>query len=58
MRGSGRCRSRATLSEWRDALLAGGTGGPKSREVDGRDEKITVPEKALDLSVSRAINKA
>lgn len=51
----------ATLSEWRDVFLANGIAGLKSREVDGRDEKIAALEKALaetalDLSISRAIN--
>jgi len=50
-----------TLSEWREVFLASGIAGPKSREVDGRDEKIAALEKALvetalDLSISRAIN--
>jgi transposase len=53
----------ATLSEWRDVFLANGLAGLKSREVDGRDDKIAALEKALaetalDLSVSRAINTA
>ena len=51
----------ATLSGWRDVFLANGLAGLKSREVDGRDEKIAALEKALagtalDLSISRAIN--
>lgn len=51
----------ATLSEWREVFLANGLAGLKSREVDGRDEKIAALEKALadtalDLSISRAIN--
>lgn len=51
----------ATLSEWREVFLASGIAGLKSREVDGRDEKIAALEKALaetalDLSISRAIN--
>jgi transposase len=53
----------ATLSEWRDIFLANGIAGLKSREIDGRDEKIAALEKALaetalDLSISRAINTA
>lgn len=51
----------STLSEWREVFLANGLAGLKSREVDGRDEKIAALEKALaeaalDLSISRAIN--
>jgi len=51
----------ATLSEWREVFLASGIAGLKSREIDGRDEKIAALEKALaetalDLSISRAIN--
>ena len=30
----------STLSEWRDIFLANGIAGLKSREVDGRDERI------------------
>jgi len=31
----------ATLSGWRDDLLAGGQAALKSRSADGRDEEIT-----------------
>ena len=53
----------ATLSEWRDVFLANAVAGLKSREVDGRDDKIAALEKALaetalELSVSRVINTA
>ena len=37
----------ATLSEWREVFLANALAGLKSREVDGRDEKIAALEKAL-----------
>ena len=51
----------ATLSEWREVFLANALAGLKSREVDGRDEKIVALEKALaetapDLLISWAIN--
>jgi hypothetical protein len=51
----------ARLSAWREVFLANRLAGLKSREVDGRDEKIAALEKALaetalDLSISRAIN--
>lgn len=51
----------ATLSEWLEVFMASGGAGLKSREVDGRDEKIAALDKALaetalDLSISRAIN--
>lgn len=51
----------STLSQWRELFVANGPAELKSREVDGRDEKIAAMEKALaetalDLSISRAIN--
>lgn len=51
----------AMLSEWREVFLANGLAGLRSREVDGRDEKIAalkkaLAETALDLSIARAIN--
>jgi hypothetical protein len=51
----------STLSEWREVFPGNALAGLKSREVDGRDEKIAALEKALaetalDLSISRAIN--
>jgi transposase-like protein len=52
----------ATLSSWREVFLASGLSGLKSREVDGRDEKITqlqkaLGETALNLEISREINR-
>ena len=52
----------ATLSSWREVLLASGLAGLKSREVDGRDEKIgqlqkALGETALNLEISREINQ-
>jgi hypothetical protein len=52
----------ATLSSWREVFLASGLSGLKSREVDGRDEKITQRQKALgetalNLEISREINR-
>lgn len=46
------------LSEWRDALLANGKAGLKSRQPDARDEEIarlkeTVGELTMDLEISR-----
>jgi transposase len=52
----------ATLSSWREAFLANGLAGLKSRDVDARDEKIGVLQKALgetalNLEISREINR-
>jgi transposase len=52
----------ATLSSWRDAFLASGLAGLKSREVDERDEKIAqlqkaLGETALNLEITREINR-
>jgi len=52
----------ATLSSWREVFLASGLSGLKSRELDGRDEKITqlqkaLGETALNLEISREINR-
>lgn len=50
----------ASLSSWRDAFLANGLAGLKSREVDARGEKISRLQKAhgetaLNLDISREI---
>lgn len=43
----------ATLSSWREVFLANGLAGLKSREVDGRDDKITQLQKALGETTLR-----
>lgn len=48
----------ATISAWRDAFLAGGETGLKSREVDSEDEeKLRLKSVVAELAVSNELLK-